>query len=242
MKMRLREEVAIIRFSQGAYPVDELLHQFSLLAEDEQWERLYELTNLTGVYGCEGADVDEAIANSGLDTNYTPCYIPQNAIHWLKSQSGSSEKDYTYLLHLVKLGYQRCFESKKGQTAAWPFTDLSQPETVQNLLTTHQELFEEIYTNPGFRMEFTSLAKLWHANRISTADANPAPDRNRFNFISYDELTATFVNSYRANYGTALLRESLLKALSKTYDLTADQANRLLWEVVERHISEMYAR
>ena len=180
---------------------------------------------------------------------------------------GNFDKAYELLLHLFKIDYQRRLDqyAHTGQSTRtkfkidyrprssqenesptdWRYLDLSNNETVQGILTRHRELVEQVYAHPSFWSEFVCIAKQWYESIFlgQSEPENPAPERQtHFDFLTYDELMtkAALSFDFKGAYGISRLRQSLTQALAIRYVLTAEQANRLVVDVVERHLRETY--
>ncbi len=179
---------------------------------------------------------------------------------------GEFNKSYELLLRLFEIDYQRRFAQhlhtdQNPQTkfkidyrprfpqqetpTDWRYWDLSNREIARAILTRHRELVEQVYAHPSFWSEFASIARQWHKSIFlgHTESEEPTPEsQTHFDFLTYDELMTQAAMPFdsRGAYGIKLLRESLTKALAIRYGLHADQANRLVVDVIERHLRETY--
>jgi Family of unknown function (DUF5958) len=246
--MSLEEEIAIYRFGQGVYPADELLRQFTQLVETDKEMQLFALHSLIEKVKPIDVDVDQAIAASGLDPGDSAC-VALKTYRWHVGTMYSLQNDidhiYTLQLHLFKQAYQRQLALEKDNSTNWRYTDLSQDETVQDLLVNHQSLAEEIYANPGFRSEFMSLVKLWHNAKTPSVSKSPeiaSESQTKANFMSYDDMVTNWVNQFaNKNIQAALLlQRALRKGLAVRYKLDVGDSLRLLVEVLKRHMVETY--
>ncbi|RCR70046.1 DUF5958 family protein [Larkinella punicea] len=247
--MTLEEEIAIVRFGQGVLSHDELLAHFSQLDEDLKMKRIFELYHLIDPSKLVDTDIEQALVASALGEDYQSCVVLRGhrlSRVRLNITESAIEKDYILLLNLFKIAYQsRLASIKEEKSKEWRYRDLSDDETVQALLSAHRELVEEVYNNPGFRSEFTSLAKLWKAhNTVSEArHQESAPVRkSQTGFLSYDEVMTESVESMKFleemnKYSRvmAILNHALKKALSIQYGLGSSQADRLIKDVMKRH-------
>ncbi|AUD04596.1 DUF5958 family protein [Spirosoma pollinicola] len=189
--------------------------------------------------------------------------VPESA----NPPGGELGKAYELLLYLFKIDYQRRFGqhtdteqstrtnfkidyrpsfSREQETPTdWRFRDLSNSEIARGILTRHRELVEQVYEHPSFRSEFVCIAKQWYESIFTgqTALDESTPERQtHFDFLTYDELMTknTTLFDHKGAYGIRLLRQSLTQALAIRYVLTAEQANRLVVDVIERHLRETY--
>ena len=244
--MSLDEEIAVYRFGQGVYPVEVVLEHVAALGEHERWRWLRTFYALISQHEPTADDSDQAIVSSGLDPDDPACITFKDDLKAgvLRAPVGSNEQTIELLLHVFKQAYQRQLALKKDNTTSWRYTDLSQDKTVKNLLAKHRSLAEEIYSDPSFRSEFTSLAKLWH-NRNATGPVGVpygSGQQARVDYMSYDDLITEWVSCYinKEMYAVSLLHRALRKGLSIRYHLTKEEAMRLLMEVSERHMIETY--
>lgn len=117
----------------------------------------------------------------------------------------------------------------------------------QGILTGYQQRAEKSYAHPSFRSEFVSLAKLWYEDMISSRakykEPEPAPKpQTHFDFVDYNEIVTESIewNDDKLTRAITLLRDSLTKAISVRYAIDTEQARKLVFDVVERHLRETY--
>ncbi|MCX6216079.1 DUF5958 family protein [Spirosoma sp.] len=246
--MSLDEEIAICQFGQGISLVNELQSHFVHLDDELKKIYLYELYDLIRQLNPLEADLDRALADSPLDASYTPSVNLKSG--WLNLERSTlkkleEERNFIFLLYLYKTTYKRNYILNQDNATAWQYQDLSKPEVVQNILTTHHNLLETIYNDPSYRTEFLSLAKLWH-DQFNFRDPNqpePTPSRaNQFHFLDYDELVTASLNmfSLKTMRSSVILRHSLEKALSIQHKIDSQRAKRLVIEIARRHLREKY--
>jgi hypothetical protein len=138
--MNLLEEIALNQFGQALRPHTELLAHFHSLPAAAQQQRLQELTDLIRQSKAQLADLDPAIAESGLRPTYTPCVVlrTHGLVPGLARLLGLplAERDRAYhlLLYVFKQAYQRRFAAEKNDPNKWWYWDLSVPDTVASLL------------------------------------------------------------------------------------------------------------
>ena len=249
--LSLDEEIAIYQFGQGVHSEANLLNQLSQLSEDEKRMQFFKVVFLAERLEPTESEIGQAIAESSLTHSAIPDVILKNyrsktSIGYMtRLHKDELNQGYALLLHLFKIVYQRRFTL--ADPPNWRYWDLSNPEIVQTIRTKHLALVEEVYTNPGFRSEFASIAKFFYEQyELKPAghqEPEPAPEtQTHFTYLSYDEVVTTFINAFdnKRAYGISLLRDSLTKALSKQYGVDADQANRVVLEVIERHLRDTY--
>lgn len=244
--MSLDEEIAVYRFGQGVYPVEVVLRHVAALDEHKRWRWLRTVDSLISQHKPVASDSDQAILSSGLDPADPNCVTFKAAFMAGVSRVPASSTDQVIrlLLYVFKQAYQRQLALKKDTSTDWRYADLSDDETVQNLLANHQSLVEEIYGNPSFRSEFASLTKLWH-NRRSTGPAGvPYGSGRQTNaeYMNYDDLVTESVNHFATKnmYAESLLHAALRKGLAVRYKLERRESLRLMAEVLERHVNETY--
>ncbi|GAB3314827.1 hypothetical protein GCM10027299_03470 [Larkinella ripae] len=248
-KMSLEEEIAIVRFGQGVLSDADLRASFSPLDKERKKNQLLDLTSLVHHAKPVDADIERAIAASGLEPT-------DAAVYFLKTDrlrvnrvfiTPEDELDSAYLLqlHLFKIAYQRRYALEKGRLTQWWFWDLAADEVVQRILAAHQQLVDDVYQNPGYRGEFVSMVKLQLANeqQMQARFQEPAPEpETHFTFLTYDDmLTAAFkIDQENKKYSEPLflLRHAMGKALSKKYGLDFPQELRLMQDVLERYRQE----
>ncbi|QJW90216.1 hypothetical protein HNV11_12940 [Spirosoma taeanense] len=249
--MELEEEIAIVQFGQGIYSKENLLTRFSQLDEARKMSWLWYIENLLHPLKPTEAEIESLNASTASVNDDAPFLIIRfsglKKVLRIRTSKGAIDQSYGLLLDLFKMAYQRCYSLESGGLTSWWYQDLSNSETVQQILTRHHELIDEIYNNPGFRSEFASLAKLWyqehHGRKAKLAEPEPVPAvQTHFDFVTYNEMITGFLENtiYKNSRAIWLLSDSLAKALSKQYKLEKEQARRLVWEVVERHLRKTY--
>lgn len=249
--MSLEDEIAIYQFAQGVQSAEDLLSRFDFLNEDEKSHRFMELDWLVWQLKPTEADLDQVIAagllaDAGLAEDTLKAYRSKLGVRRItRLIEGKFDQSYTLMLNLLKAAYKRRF--LLGDPANWRYWDLSNPEVVQDVLTRHQALVEEVYTDPGFRSEFASIAKLWHEHNASLRarrkEPELAPERQtHFHFLSYDEMISESIKLFDDKTGHAIgvLRHSVEKALAVRYGLASDDAIRVVLNVIERHLRDTY--
>ncbi|ADB37820.1 DUF5958 family protein [Spirosoma linguale] len=244
--MSLDEEIAICQFGQGISSINELQSHFTQLNHELKKIYLYELYDLIRQLNPLKVDLDLALADSPLDATYTPSVNLKSG--WLNLERSTltkpeEERNFIFLLYLYRTTYRRNYTLNQENATTWQYQDLSKPDVVQNILTTHHNLLEAIYNNPSYRTEFLSLAKLWHDQFNFRAPNQPEPTAshaNQFHFLDYDELITASLNmfSLKTMRSSLLLRHSLEKALSIQYKIDLQQARQLVIEITRRHLQE----
>ncbi|MFD2570832.1 DUF5958 family protein [Spirosoma soli] len=256
----LNEELAINQFAQGVRSADDLLTEFSELDEERQWKRLFDLYRQVQPLALVEADFEQALADSSLeasDTAYNYLDFSWSAregkkrvlyIADLKGALNSNlENTYKLLLYLFRIDYQRRFEQEKESPSKWWYQDLSDNEIVQGILTQYWALVDEVYATATFQSEFASLAKLWNVRDAWKQAGPPQPDpqmQTRFNFVTYNEMLneSDKLIGNKNSYAIGVLSHSLGKALSIRYKLDTDQTERLMFDVIEKHLQNIYNR
>jgi hypothetical protein len=241
--MSLEEEIAINQFAQGVHSHEPLMARFSQLDEAEQTSQFTNLAILAREAKPTKSDVAQALLDSSLGSEYDPgAKIIKSWLWFVHSDLTDKDpiKAYMYLLYIYKAAYQRRFAGEKDKPASWLYQDLSKPETVQAILTRHQLLIEELYIDPSFRSELTTLARHWKRPAAPEPEDGPeAPPlrQTKFIFFSYQEIADEFINetSNKRSYGIRLLYEALINAFVKQFKVTSNQARRLTQDVVARH-------
>ncbi|GAA4415624.1 hypothetical protein GCM10023187_46260 [Nibrella viscosa] len=255
--MKLEEEIALCQFGQGVLPADDLLGRLHRLQEEEKRDLFYELYLVVIQTKQDAGAVEQAIADCSLAGTDPFCMLLKN--RWSEPDfrwetivpelpdelpEGSYDKPYLLLLHLFKAYYQRRHAMHLEAPDNWRHWDLSKPEIVENLLTTHQLLVEDIYHNPDLQDDLLRLAKLEHEKKKAMQPilGNPVPvTQTTYDFVTYDDVMTesakVFTLASWASIARYHLTESLLQALSAQYGLTIDKAIPILKEVVERHIT-----
>lgn len=108
-----------------------------------------------------------------------------------------------------------------------------------------QNQTEEVYNDPGFRSEFTHIAKLWQSH-IVRAEAFRQPsqldEQSQFDFLSYDQIVnkSLLVQDNRDSCAAGLLRTALERAVAARYQLDEDRARRIVLAVLDRYLQEIY--
>lgn len=246
--LSLDEEIALYQFGQNVHTEADLLNQFSQLSEHEKRMRFFSVVFLSDRLKPAESEIEQAIAESSLTHSTVPDAILKNYQskpnigYMTRLPNSELNQGYALLLHLFKIVYQRHF--RQADPANWQYWDLSNPEVVQQIRIRHQALSEEIYTNPSFRSEFASIAKLWYErDQARRKQPEPAPEtQTHYTFMSYDEMVTAFINEFnnKQTRGIGILRHSLTKALMVQYSLNDDEANRVVLEVIERHMRNTY--
>ncbi len=244
--MSLDEEIGIIQFGQGVRSAADLLNHVRQREVDKEDEPIFYLYCLIRQLKPTAPDLEQALIDSGLDAAYTPCLTARShrILTFNMGQFNSErENDYTFLLYVFKVVYQRQYALEKENATDWWYWNLSNPELVQTIHTTHQALVEEVYNNPSFRGEFSSLAKLRQAEQAlyRANDTEPAVVSTKpANFITYDDMLTAYVTTYgglnKYSRSKSLLYDTLANAFKKRYGLDAGKAGRLIWDVVGRHL------
>jgi hypothetical protein len=246
--MRLEEEILINQFAQGVYSDETLLTRFSQLDEAGQSRQFMELSFLIWqilIWQMKTieADAAQALLDSSLGSTYVPGMKVTKLMVRISSLDVSGKdpvKEYTFLLYLYKVAYQRLFAGEKSNPASWLYQDLSKPETVQSILDTHQSLVDRLYANTSFHTEFAALAKHWHQCVIpepaSDPEVTPVRQEN-FSFMSYKEIIDYPLDEFigKRPSGIGLLCNALANALIIQFKVTDKQARRLIQDVVAKH-------
>lgn len=250
--MSMEDELLIVQFAQGIYPKANLLNSFRQLDETKQYRQLFDITALLQQLKLTDAEIEQANARSSSDTPSTPVLIQYTKLNKnglrINITEGELDNSYTIMLDLFKEAYQRPFDQEKDSSTSWIYQDLSSGETVQGILIKYKGMVEDLYSSTSFRSEFVSLAHLWHKNSLLKADLCREPDpiaepQTHFNFLSYEELTTTLIPGTTISkeaHAIDLLLNSLRKATSTRYKLDAGRANRVILDVLRRHLWETY--
>ena len=247
--MSLDEEVALYQFAQGIRSTADPVAYDSQADESEKMSQLVDLNTLVRHLKPTDNDIQQALTDSSLtNADISGGFVKADGLTFdlrrrMNVTEGGNTKWYTLLLYLFKVVYQR--HVSLGNPADWRYWDLSNPEVVQNIRARHRAFVEEIYADAGFRSEFTHMAKLWHerTTRWNAKRAEPTPERQtRFPFISYDEVITESMQvlTDKQTHGLNLLRQSLVKALFRRYGLNTEEARRVIFEVMERHLQDTY--
>lgn len=256
--MRLENEITLYQFAQSVRPIADLQDRFRQLDSGKQRKRFVHFYCRVHDYEFEEADIEQALADCGLDTSdalYEYLNLHQLATgstnvvcipYTANPPGGTLDKAYTVLLHLYKTGYYRRFVFEKTDPADWTYQDLSDHAFVRELLTSHQALVEKIYENPSYRSEFASLAKLWYAEHLLAEEADhreqePPETQTNFDFVTYDELvTEKALATNKSWDAIGLLSNSVAKSLSIQYGLDLDKARNVMFAVIDKHAWETY--
>ncbi|GAB3956984.1 hypothetical protein GCM10028805_48410 [Spirosoma harenae] len=249
--MDIEQEIAIYQFGQEVYSIDEMLDQYGKLTEPDRARRQMELFG----HICEDkptqAEIEQALVDGDFSSDYSPCLrvskLLKSTSIGLYLNDDEPEQDYKFLLHLFRRVYLRQSELEKGNLTNWNYWDLSDSHVVEDILTMNKKRIDEVYTDASFRGEFASIAKLRNADKLQMEEskAKPAPEiQTHFTFVTYDEITEKSINLI-ANKNwrpITLLANALERALLKRYALSPKHIQRLIWNVVERHLKETYNR
>lgn len=166
--LSLDEEIALYQFGQGIHSEADLLNQFSQFDKRKQQSRFVYFYCQVCDYEFVDADIEQALTDCSLATTdalYKYLNLSRltsgstNAIctpHSANPPGGTLDKAYAVLLSLFKIHHQRLFALEKSNPTNWQYRDLSNPEVVQTIRTTHQTLVEEVYINPS-RINYSSI-------------------------------------------------------------------------------------
>lgn len=255
--MSLEEEILINQFGQGVRSSVDVIDQFTQLDNAQQRHRFVFLYCELGESTWSESDVRQALADCSLENpevmyNYLnfgrltastkrSILIP----HTSNPPNGRLDRAYEVLLALFKIGYQRRFALENSNSNAWQYRNLSDPEVVKSIMDQHRSLVEQVYANSGYRSEFACLAKSWRDDKLSrqqqASEPTDAP-QTHFDFMTYDEMVTNLLAQFdnKNARGLSMLRHSLAQALVKQYGLSPSQANRLVFDVIERHLLDTY--
>ncbi len=253
--MSLEEDIALNQFGQGVQSVAQVLDQFSQLNEEQKRKLFIQLYCEVSAAELVEADVEQALADCSLKTT-DPIYsylklhrltTGLKGVVWIPETAnppeGKLDKSYQVLLYLFKTDYQRRFALEKENPTSWRYWDLSNPEIIQSILTTHRELVEQVYNVATFRSEFACLAKRWYEDlylsQYQAQEPEPEPQIHS-TFQTYDEVLNASVFTDQIARSLGLVRQALANALSIRYKLNAEQVNRLIVDVTMRHLQETY--
>ena len=123
-------------------------------------------------------------------------------------------------------------------------------------MKTHDELVEAIYNNPSYRSEILCIinlrAKLESAMKDFYASTSPEPSRLGgvvVRMIRYEDLigrpilpAADSPEIHRCRSGITLLYSALLKGLMHAHELSTQQANKALLDVLTLHMNDQKIR
>jgi hypothetical protein len=152
---------------------------------------------------------------------------------------------FPILLNLFKKAYSKHGNQGEAGTVNWWYWDLSDSDLVERIRTSYQERVNELYNTPGFRSEFTSLARLWHDKHIRSQEKFLEPDSQKqthFDFISYDDVMdrSLAISVDKISYGIGILLNSLRKAIAKRYELGPDEPVQLVLDVMGKYYQDSY--
>lgn len=249
MDMSLNEEIALYQFAQGVRPAADLVENEGQSNEQLKKRRLFDLNALVRQLKPTDADVQQALTDSSLTAaDISRSFVNVGGLrfdlHNMMTLAGDDyAKAYTFLLYVLKVIYPR--RATLGNPADWRYWDLSSAEVVHNLRTKHQAILDEVYADASYRSEFVHMAKLWYerATRLKAQRAEPAPEpQTHFPFMNYDEMITESIKMFtdKQLQGIYVLSHSLEKALSKRYGFEADDLNRIIHEVIGRHLRDTY--
>lgn len=256
--MTLEAEVTLCQFGQGVFSVDDRLDAFTQLDSEQQRSQFVDL--YLYVWGLEltEADVEKTLADCPLATtdplyDYLRLYrieseldfgvvIPQSD----SPPGGRLNEAYRVLLYLFRAVYQRLYALEKTTPTHWWYQDFTGIDVAERMLTRHRTLVDEAYHDPGYRSEFKALARLWYKRIIlpmyRTANEDPTNESDRF--LSYDEILTDSME-WATNIDDCnlrILRTSLEKAFRRCHSLSRDLANRLVLDVLDKYMLDLYDR
>lgn len=247
--MSLDEEIALYQFAQGVRPAADLVGDEGHPSEQKRTERFFDLHALIRQSKPTTADVQQALMDSSLtaaDIAHSFVHVGELRfdLHSVMNLAGDDyTKAHTFLLHLLKVVYPR--RATLGNPADWRYWDLSSAAVIHNLRTKQQAVLEEVYADASYRSEFVHMAKLWYERitRLKTRSAEPDPEpQTHFTFMKYDEMITESIKAFtdKQIQGIHALSHSLEKALAKRYGFEASDLNRIIHEVIERHLRDTY--
>ncbi len=245
--MSITEEIEILQFGQGILSEADVLSSFSKLSEDKKKWRIYFFRSLLQRVKPNEAEVEQVNPRPAPEDPTNPTlvmYTPLKNLRGLRLNMSCDELDNSYriLLNLFRTAYQRTFELEKDNPNIW-HRELSDPETVAGILADYQALVDALYSDSGFRTEFISIARLWHANhrqRQVKMDKPALAVQTHYHFVTYEQMSTGLIEDNKNTRASALLRSSVAKALIVRYKLDQAQAGQLLNDVLERHLRETY--
>ncbi|WP_080056760.1 DUF5958 family protein [Spirosoma aerolatum] len=250
--MRLEDEVRVVQFAQGVGSDSELINRFRQLGKREKRIVFSDLSGFVQDLNPTEAEVDQANdlrEQIGIE-------LPESVLkgHWLAIMQhilfmpgDHCDALNTLLLYLFRIVYQRHYPLLKGKADNWWYWDLSDQTIVESILEKHRTAIEDGYTNPSFRMEFETVARLWHQTG-ATAQAKPTESESSYRpeagFLSYDDVLKVSLNNLVTNMspGLSILLSSLTNAFSVKYQVQTEQARKIVLAVLERHLTETYNR
>lgn len=247
--MSLDEEIALYQFAQGVRSEVDLVRQLSQLDEWVKTSQFLDVHTLVRKLKPTDADLQQALADSSLTTaDLAAVLVKDDQLTFairsrIDLREIDYEKAYAFLLYLFKVVYQR--RATLGNPADWRYWNLSSAEVVQDILTKHQALVEEVYGDASYRSEFVHMAKLWYerTTRLKAKHTEPVPEQQtRFAFISYDEMITESIKAFmdKQLHGVSVLSHSLEKALLKRYGFETEEIKRIILDVIERHLRDTY--
>lgn len=249
-RLSLSDEITFNQFGQGVVSELALLERFSQFNEEQKRMRVLSLFTLARQSKLNEEDIKQVLTDvppTKPDQSPFSILYTSRLNKGLRINLAETELDNSFvlLLRLFKTAYQRCYEREKGNIANWWYWDLSKPETVQRIVSRHNELVEEVYNDPGFKSEFSCIAKLWNKRKENRGipQQDPTPDSpTRFNFLSYDEIVySSMIACWDKTLHSIMALENALKnALSKRYGLPIELIERVTNNVIERYYREMY--
>jgi hypothetical protein len=250
--MSLEDELILIQFAQGLHPEANLMDNFMQLDETRQNRHLFGIMALLQQLKLTDSEIEQANARSSSETASNSFLIRRNKLSKAGLQINMVIREfndsYHVLLDLFKDAYQLSFNQENESSDNWIYQDLSNSDTVQGILTQRDVMVEDLYSSTSFRSEFVSLAKVWHKDSLLKEELyrEPAPvaePQTYVDFLSYDELITTLIPGTTISKETKaidILLNSLRKAASMRYKLDSDQANRIVLDVLRRHLREMF--
>ena len=249
--MKLEDELLIIQCAQGHQAEVDLQNHFSQLTVRDQQRRLFDLLNMLEQFRLTDADIEQFNALSSTGNTSLPFPVTYSGKAKLGLQINMAESElenyFTVLLNLLKKAYHQSDEREKAAATDWWFQNLSDNERVQNLLIKHEERVNELYTAPGFRSEFTSLARLYHDKMIQRELANQEATsqeevQTQFDFISYDGIMEKSVTYGfdKTSHAIYILHNAIGRAIARKYGLDSDTSSQLVMEVLGKYYQDSY--
>lgn len=249
--MKLAEEIAVYQYAQGVLSEEEIVRRFMELPEGMREWHFSDLYTLVYEITLPEEDIDAAIIQSGVDSDSHMCevlkrHLSGKGLRNVMMRSGlpdtEQEKAYLLLLYLVKKDYQQNGTGESKLPDDWRYHDLSDQEFVQSILADYNRLQEEVYQDPEYRSEFASLARLWYNRKYSVEPEPEQSTTHPTHFLSYDDLVGEWTKMLPElnKYPLYFLSNSLANALAIRYKMRSENAHKLVWEVVERHLRDTY--
>ncbi|MBN8820703.1 MULTISPECIES: DUF5958 family protein [unclassified Spirosoma] len=250
--MRLEDEVRVVQFAQGVGSDSELINRFQQLGKREKVIVFSDLSGFVQDLNPTEAEVDQA---NGL-REQIGIELPESVLkgHWLATMQhilfmpgDHCDALNTLLLYLFRIVYQRHYTLLKGEADNWWYWDLSDQTIVESILEKHRTAIEDGYTNPSFRMEFETVARLWNKTgataQVEPATVEPVTPPNPV-FLSYDQVLTVSLNNLVTymSPGLSILLSSLTNAFSVKYQIPTEQARKIVLAVLERYLIAMYNR